>query len=216
VRGWNTDGAAVKALHTVSFFAYGTRRYGVLVSCGDIDGDGCGEIVTGPGPAAVFGPHVRAWDHDGGSGTAPIAGVNFFSYGTRKYGVNPACADIDGDGFAEILTGAGPGAVFGPHVRGWDYDGVAVQAVAGVSFFAYGTSKYGVNVSGGDLDEDGTGEIVTGPGPGQMFSAHVRGFNYDGEALTPIAGINFTAFPPSGDGRVRYGCHAAVADLKVD
>ena len=46
-------------------------------------------------------------------------GVSFLAYATPRWGVNVAAADLDGDGVDEILTGAGPGAVFGPHVRGW-------------------------------------------------------------------------------------------------
>jgi len=76
------------------------------------------EVVTGAGPGAVFGPHVRAWDYDGGSGVTQVPGVSYFAYGTPKWGVNICCGDIDGDGYDEIVTGAGPGAVYGPHVRG--------------------------------------------------------------------------------------------------
>ena len=32
---------------------------------------------------------------------------------------------MDGDALHEIISGAGPGAVFGPHVRGWNVDGGA-------------------------------------------------------------------------------------------
>jgi hypothetical protein len=211
VRGWTLDG---DPLGSVNFFAYGTSKYGANVYCGDIDRDGFDEIVTGAGPGAVFGPHVRGWNHDGSGSVTAMAGVNFFAYGTPKWGVNVSCGDIDGDGFDEIVTGAGPGAVYGPHVRGWNVDGGSASPVSGCSFFAYGTLKYGVNVSCGDMDGDGVDEIITAPGPGSIFGSHVRGWNYDGTALTELTGINFFAWDP---GEARYGAKVyAGADLDND
>jgi len=194
VRGFEAEGTPLAGL---SFIAYGTLKYGVNVAAGDLDGDGFDEIVTGAGPGAVFGPHVRAWDYDGTPGVTPMPGVSYFAYGTPKWGVNVASGDIDGDGYDEIITGAGPGAVYGPHVRGWNVDGGAVASIPGVSFLAYGTDKYGVNVGCGDLDGDGIDEIVTAPGPSPVFGAHIRGWNCDGGSATEMAGINFFAWSPS-------------------
>ncbi len=211
VRGFSVDGTPLAGLN---FLAYGTNKYGVNVSAGDLDGDGFDEIVTGAGPGAVFGPHVRAFDYDGSPGITPLSGVNYFAYGTPKWGVNVTCGDIDGDGYDEIVTGAGPGAVYGPHVRGWNVDGGTASAMPGVSFLAYGTNKFGVNVSCGDMDGDGMDEIVTGAGPGAVFGAHVRGWNYDGSTVTELPGINFFAWP-SGEGR--YGAKVcAGTDLDDD
>ena len=214
VRGFKYDAEdGHNPIPAVNFFAYGTLKFGVNVSCGDIDGDGIDEIVTGAGPGAVFGPHVRGWNYDGGSRTTPIPGVSYLAYGTPKWGVNVACGDIDGDGIDEIITGAGPGAVYGPHVRGWNYDGGTLAAIPGVSFLAYGTNKFGVNVTCGDVDEDGIDEIVTGAGPGEVFGSHVRGWNYDGGTIDSIAAINFFAYPYSGEERVRHGANVAVGNL---
>jgi hypothetical protein len=211
VRGFEIDGDPIAGL---SFFAYGTHRFGVNVATGDIDGDGYDEIITGAGPGAVFGPHVRAFDYDGTPGVVPVPGVSYFAYGTPKWGVNVSAGDIDGDGFDEILTGAGPGAVYGPHVRGWNVDGGTVSAIHDVSYFAYATLKYGVNVSVGDVDGDGIDEIVTGAGPGQVFGAHVRGWNYDGGSVAPLPGFSFFAWHPS---ITRYGAKVcAGADLDDD
>ncbi len=200
-------------ISAVNYFAYGTLKYGVNVACGDIDGDGMDEIITGAGPGAVFGPHVRGWNYDGGSQTTSIPAVSFMAYGTPKWGANVACGDIDGDGIDEIITGPGPGAVYGPHVRGWNYDGGTLTSIPGVSYFAYGTLKYGVNVGAGDVDQDGIDEILTGAGPGNVFGAHVRGWNYDGGTLESISSINYFAWPYEGEDRVRYGANVAVGNL---
>jgi len=209
VRAFSHNGDQIPG---VNYLAYGTHKYGVNVSCGDIDGDGRDEIVTGAGPGMVFGPHVRGWNCDGSGGTSAIPSVSFLAYSTHKYGVNVACGDIDGDGYAEIVTGAGPGAVFGPHVRGWNYDGAASTTnMPSVSFLAYGTPKYGVNVACGDIDGDGTDEIITGAGPGTVFGAHVRAWNCDGGSATALADVNFFAFPDA-----HFGVVLGAADVDGD
>ncbi len=188
------------------FQAYGTPNYGVNLAAGDLDGDGKDEVVTGAGPGSVYGPHVRAWHSDSGS-MAPLPGASFMAYGTLRWGVNVACGDLNGDGRDEIVTGAGPGEIFGPHVRAWRYSSGTVSPIQSISFMAYGTDQYGVKVACGDIDGDGIDEIVTGPGPGVRFGSHVRGWNYDGQSLEPIGAISFLAFPgPQGTGGVVVAC----------
>ena len=196
VRGWNVDGSPAEAIPAVSYFAYGTLKFGVNVACGDIDGDGADEIVTGAGPGAVFGPHVRAWDNDGSDSTTPISGVSYFAYGTLKYGVNVACGDIDGDGFDEIVTGAGPGAIFGPHLRAWNYDGTVLTPVDAVNLFAYPPDgfRFGVRVSTLDLDDDGRAEILTTPGPHTPAPAQVRAWRVSGGSTTLVETVDFDAY----------------------
>jgi hypothetical protein len=208
VRGFEFDGTPVDG---VNFFAYGTLKFGANVACGDIDGDGFDEIITGAGPGAVFGPHVRAWDCDGSGAVTSKSDVSYFAYGTPKFGVNVTCGDIDGDGMDEIITGAGPGAVYGPHVRGWNYDGASLSPISGVSFLAYGTNKFGVNVTCGDMDGDGMDEIITGAGPGSVFGPHVRGWNVDGGSVAAISGISFFAFDDT-----EWGVNVGAGDLDGD
>jgi len=211
VRGFSSEGTPLPGL---SFLAYGTNKWGVNVAAGDIDGDGFAEVVTGAGPGAVFGPHVRAFDYDGTPGVTPVPGVSYFAYGTNKWGVNVAAGDIDGDGFAEIVTGAGPGAVFGPHVRGWNVDGGAAAALPAVSWMAYGTNLYGVRVTCGDLDGDGIDELITAPGPSPAFAAHIIGWNYDGASVTALPGFSFLAWPAD---EAHYGAQVdSGADLDLD
>lgn len=107
--------------------------------------------------------------------------------------MNVACGTIDWDGLDEIVTGAGPGRVFGAHVRAWNYDGSGITQVPGVSFFAY-SSRYGVVVSTGDVDLDGVSEILTMPGPGAANGAHLRAWNADGGSVTLVSAIDHLAY----------------------
>jgi nitrous oxidase accessory protein NosD len=195
VRGFTLDGAPMPGL---SFLAYNTAGFGVNVATGDLDGDGCDEIVTGVGPGPGFGPHVRGWNYDESSRLCSLPGVNYFAYGTNGSGVEVCCGDIDGDGFDEIVTAPGPGAFFGSHVRGWDVDGALATAIPEVSFMAYEYSRYGARVACGDLDGDGIDEIITAPGPGPANLPFIRGWNFDGDAITSLPGFIFTAWSSAG------------------
>jgi hypothetical protein len=96
-----------------SFFAYEPDfREGVYVVGADVNGDGKADIVTGTGVGG--GPLVKVFDGARGSLLA-----SFFAYeSTFRGGVVATAADIDGDGKAEIITGAGVGG--GPLVKVWD------------------------------------------------------------------------------------------------
>ncbi len=208
VRGWGADAEQLPGLN---FMAYGTNKYGVNVCAGNLDDDVYDEIITGAGPGAVFGPHVRGWNYDDSGAVTAIPGLSYFAYGAPKYGVNVCCGDIDGDGYDEIITGAGPGTVYGPHVRGWNVDGGATTPIGGVSFLAYGTNQWGVNVASGDFDGDGIDEILTGAGPGAVFGPHVRGWNVDGGTATSIAGISFMAWEYT-----EWGVNVGAGDVDGD
>ncbi|MFN7975601.1 MAG: right-handed parallel beta-helix repeat-containing protein [Acidobacteriota bacterium] len=192
---------------TIDFYANGSGKWGTNVASGNIDGGADAEILTGPGPGPIFGPVVHGWRSNGTS----IAKVNFYAYGTLKFGVNVASAPIDPDAFDEILSGAGPGPVFGPHVRAFDFDGQGVQPISKVSYFAYSTLKFGVNVSAGSLDADAFAEILTGPGPGIPFAPLVRGWNYDGATVTSIGKVNYYPFTT-----LQYGVNLVGGDADGD
>jgi hypothetical protein len=170
------------------------------VAAGNLDDEPVHDIITGAGPGAVFGPHVRAFRYDEDlHWVLPMHNVSFLAYNIRHWGVNVTAGDIDGDGYDEIITGPGPGMIFGPHVRGWDVDGGQAQAMP-VSYFAYGLQRYGVVVGSGDVDGDGFDEIITAPGPGADFFAHVRGWNYDNASISPLPGCSFVAWQPTQAG----------------
>jgi hypothetical protein len=192
---------------SVDITAYGAGQFGTNVSAGRVDAAILDTILSGPGPGPALGPQVRAFRADG----TPVAKVNYFAYGTLKFGVKATGQKLDLDAFDEIVSTPGPGAAFGPHVRGWDYDGAAIAARSGVNFFAYSTLNYGANGAGTNVQGSSYWEILTGPGPGVVFAPQVRGFRYDPGPLAPLATVNFFAFAAK-----QYGALVAGGDIDLD
>jgi hypothetical protein len=144
-----------------SFFAYDPAfTGGVSVAAADVTGDGKADIVTGAGYGG--GPVVRVFDGTtGGEYRSTLA----YDAGFRG-GVNVAATDLDGDGRAEVVTAAGPGA--GPHVKVFD----GLTGGLDDSFLAFG----GVYVDGVTT---GNGVHVPPP-PAPPAPAPVSGTPYPG------------------------------------
>jgi len=132
-------------------------RGGISIGTGDVNGDGITDIVVGAG--AGGGPHVKIFSF---ANSQIVTIGEFMAYSTDfSGGVNVAVGDLDGDGRAEIVTGAGEGG--GSHVR--IIDGRSLATVR--EFFAYdGAFLSGVNVAIGDVTGDGNADIITSPGAG--------------------------------------------------
>ena len=146
-----------------SFFAYDSSfAGGVRVASGDVNGDGVVDVVTGTGPGVAS--HVKVFD---GATGAEIR--SFLAFSGFTGGVFVAAGDISGDGNADLVVGADAGAT--PHVK--VFDGLTGAEIR--SFFAYDPSfAGGVRVAAGDVNGDGTVDIVTGTGSG---AAHVKVFD---------------------------------------
>jgi hypothetical protein len=179
-----------------SFFAYDLNfRGGVEVAVGDVNRDGFADIIVGAGPGG--GPHVRIFDGQTGG---LINEFMAFALNFRG-GVRVAAADLDVDGFADIIVGAGPGG--GPHVRAWSLQSGRSLA----DFFPYaGSFSGGVFVAGSARTADEQPSIITGAGAGG--GPHVRSFSADGKRVVAegfVAAFNFTG-----------GVRVAAADVNRD
>jgi hypothetical protein len=166
---------------------------GVFVAAGDVNDDGKADVVTGAG-AGKGGPHVKVF-----SGADGSLLKSFFAYDPAfRGGVRVAAGDVNGDGFADIVTGAGKGKE-GPHVK--VFDGTSLGVLA--DFYPFDpAAKNGVFVAAGDVDGDGKADVVTGPD--RDGDPHVRAFRGNG---TPFA--SFFAY----DRTFRGGVRVAVGDV---
>ncbi|MBN9517229.1 VCBS repeat-containing protein, partial [bacterium] len=169
-----------------SFFAFDPSfRGGVNVAAGDVDGDGRADIVTAA--ASGGGSHVKVFN---GLGGQPLL-RSFFAYGASfGGGVSVAAGDVNGDGLADIITGAGVGG--GPHVKVFDSRGAELA-----SFFGLTGGAAGADVAY-RVARDGTPLVVVG---GQTNGSQVRTFA--APDFRPYNG--FDAYEPSFLGGVEVG-----------
>ncbi|MGL6075490.1 MAG: beta strand repeat-containing protein [Fimbriiglobus sp.] len=159
VQVYGANGAA-----RFQFLAFeSTFTGGVKVATADVNGDRVEDIVVSAG----MGGSARVRIISGKDGTEL---GNFIAFEPSfRGGANVAAGDLDGDGKAEIILGAGMGRA--PQVLVTNAAGVSSQ-----DFLAYaGSFTGGVNVGVGDANADGKLDIITGAGRGG--APHVRAFN---------------------------------------
>jgi len=96
------------------FFAFpDALRNGTYVTVGDVNGDGVGDLVIGAGPGG--GPQVLVIDGNAlltqGAAAAVRKPMAIFFAGdeSNRGGVRVTAKNLDGDNFADIVTGAGEG-----------------------------------------------------------------------------------------------------------
>lgn len=186
---------------TAALFPYGpSLPGGVRVAVGDVTGDGYPDLLTGTGgdaPAGGGGPHVKVFD-----GSSLLEVRSFFSHPGFTGGVYVAAGDINGDGRADIVTGADGG---GGLVRAFN----AVNNAEIRSFNPFGTTfTGGVTVAAGDVNGDGRDDIIAAPSGGSGGGPNVRVFSgADNSTLH-----NFFATTPSFTG----GVFVASGDVNGD
>ncbi len=162
----------------IDFVPYdATFKGGVVVAAADFDRDGRTEIVTGPGKGGA--PEVRLFDSSGNAFTSaalPNLPNKFLAYDAKfTGGIFVAAGDVNGDGVADIVTGAGKGNP--PQVA--VFSGVNGSELA--RFFPLDPKrKTGVRVAVADIDGDGRFEILANPGSGH---APTEVHAFDGQTL---------------------------------
>jgi hypothetical protein len=178
-----------------SFFAFAGFNGAVNVGTADVNGDGFADVLV---TAGAINGHVKAFSGQNG---APVS--SFFAFPGFYGQTSISGADFDHDGRAEIIVGAGAPGV-GGHVALFHGDG----SVFNPGVFAFPGFGGTVSVASGDVNGDGTPDIVVGAGRGapggqvKVFSG--TDFSVIGSFL-PYApgvtnGVNVQLADPNQDG----------------
>jgi hypothetical protein len=160
---------------------------------------GVGQSLIVVAPEFGAGPHVKAFDAVTGAER-----LSFFAYAPSfTGGVTVATGDVNGDGFADVITG--PASNGPPNVK--VFDGRTGAEV--YSFMAFGAGFFGgVNVAAGDVDGDGRADIIVSVASQAaphvaVFSGRdlslLRSFYAYGVGFT--GGVRVAAADVDGDGR---------------
>jgi len=179
-----------------TFYPYGEKyNSGINIAIGNIQDDKKLEIVTGTQQGG--GPQIRIFNYQGN-----LIHTGWFAYNKNfRGGVNVALGDLNGNGYKEIVTGAGFGG--GPHIRIFRSDGHLFDP----GFFSYDLKfRGGVNVACLDLNNDGKDEIITGAG--LTGGPHIRIYDKIGHLVDP----GFFAFDPDS----RNGAKVSAFDIDQD
>ena len=156
---------------------------GVRAATADVDGDGFDDIIAagtaGSTQVRVFSGNDKLRERDGTRGVIRDFGVET----DARTGASVAAGDLNGDGLADIVIGAGAGDL--PIVR--VFDGRSGELFQNFLAFDKGFGS-AVNVAVGDYGNDGTADLVVGLGAGGGTQVRI----FDGKSLEVLA--DFAAF----------------------
>ncbi len=212
------DGSLEVVLGDYNFQTYHSRRYawhndGTLVdgwpvimdqfafifssaAIADLDGDGTKEIAVG----VARDGRVFLWHHDGTpvEGWPQICGFHVYA--------SPVFADLDEDGYLDIIVGS-----YGHQLHAWHYDGTAVPGWP-VSM----TGPIDSSPAIADLDGDGHLEVLT------AVNNYVYAFHRDGSLVTdwPLTLPAYVSSSPAvadldGDGDLEVIFGTGTTDKKI-
>ena len=179
---------------------------GVYVAAGDVTGDGVADFVVTPDEGG--GPRVLVFSGADFANVADFMGIDDPNF---RGGARPAIGDLDGDGFADLVIGAG----FGGGTVAGTFGQSRPTRMMGDFYIFEETLRNGAFVAIGDVNGDGFADLIGGGGPG----GGPRVFVLDGKEM--MAGrqtvlADFFGGDPDSRGGIRVAVVNLDGDAKAD
>jgi uncharacterized protein (TIGR03118 family) len=175
---------------------------GLNVAAGDINGDGHADIIVAPDSG--FAPLILTYSGATGLPLSLIFSGSFTNLG----GVRLASADVNGDGFDDIIAAdGGNGPHSSPTVR-------VFSGKTGALLFTLpggdGNFHGALYVAASDVNNDGMADIILSQGPGgdgmvRIFSGagtHAALGSFQAAARTSPDGVRVAALDATGNGKI--------------
>lgn len=158
-------------IHDVNF------RGGARAALGDVTGDGRLDLVVSAGTGG--GPRIAVFDGASVAQNSPTKPVgDFFAFEPHlRNGAYITVADLNGDGFAEIIAGAGDGG--GPRLTAYSGQALLRNQYSKLCDFFVGdiALRGGLRLAVEDHNDDGVFEVLVAGGNGAR--SLIRIFNAD-------------------------------------
>ncbi len=182
--------------------------YGANLAAGDLDGDGADEIIAARGPYRKNDTLITVLTGTGKRLTS------FIAFPGKSYGANVASGDLDGDGKDEIIAGLGPGQVYRPVIRVFTGTGQLLvefqtnDLIHNDEYYVY--MRHGIRVSAGDIDGNGSDEIIGAPPYLHAYRTHFIAVDFSGGIAAPKQSRWYWVYFRRG---CLYGLNTAVGDV---
>ena len=187
------DGATFRVVANFFGIDDAAFRGGARAAVGDMNADGRADLLVAAGFGG--GPRVAFFDGTSVTGTpTKLANDIFVFEEALRNGAFVAAGDVDGDGFADLISGGGPGG--GPRVSvldGQDLIGSGTQTALANFFAGNVDNRGGIRVAAKNLDGDSRADLVVGDGTGA--GSRVAGYLATTLTGSPAPAFAFDAFP---------------------
>ena len=175
IRVFGYDGS--KVFDTGIIFKPYVKPLGVMMASGDLDGDGIDEFITTRGGNSPAGRsiEVRVFraDTSGGPGEWKASEVVTFAGGTSYARLSVSAGDLNADALDEIVIAS-------ETQKGASETQITIYDASGKEQGSFAVSGTGLRVVAGDVDYDGSSEIVVTDG-----ASNVRIYDGTGALESP-------------------------------